>query len=158
MHEYVLRNDANMAPFLLEYDNWKESQGNQQEMTFLQWVLARVDGITTSYGREVVSKHVFSIIKGPSQSARSYNHMRGSGCHFQIFLMDRKRTLTTDSKILAWTHNDAGGDMLPFSDIIRRFLEVDFGSFQTILIGTSWYRCVPQGNDHTVEKDKCGFY
>lgn len=158
VHQYVLLNDDRMAPFLSEYRDWEKLQRGPS-MGFLEWARRRVDGLIETRGRQAVSEDVMSILRGPSDIAGSYTHMRESGRHFRVHSLDRIRISTSDSGIYALSlGEDEEGAMMPYCGILKEILEVDFESFQVILLGASWYRVVTQGDNATVKLDPCGFH
>jgi len=137
-------------------------KGKQRPLNMLEWMRERVDGIVNSGGS--VEDDLLSILKGPSSIAGSYNHFQDSGRHFRVHSMDKKRMSSSDLGLFSMsleTDPTTGVETrarMPFCGILKEILEVNFGTFEVVLFGASWYRFVAKEKHEIVVMDDCGFW
>jgi hypothetical protein len=161
IHRYVLNNDSRLVAYRREYAERKLAfTGPGVFPAYQRWLTGKVDSLTQAQERgHAVSDlgEIQDILKGPRANAYSYTRMKESGRLFRIYSYDRNRRSTTDCGVYALgvQTNRAGVDeMVPFCGKITDIVEVNFGSFEIVLVGAVWYR---SGSTTLVSNDPCGF-
>jgi hypothetical protein len=84
--------------------------------------------------------------------------MEESGRHFCIERYDLHRKSTTDSGIFCLSiQGDEEDPMMPYCGVLTDILEVEYGTFNIILMGARWYKVELEGRNRSVVRDECGF-
>lgn len=121
------------------------------------WCQDRMARLLRSHGPTSIHQDVQNIIRGPSITTTSYTHMYDSGRHFRTWRTDHMKKTTTNSSIFMLSYD--GDDETPYCGTILDVLEVDYGSFNTVVLEVKWYKSImAPPNRATMVKDECGFY
>ena len=159
IHRYVLHNDSRLARYRGEYAErkrtFREAGGVFPE--YQRWLTGKVDALAHAQDQNVPDlQEIQDILRGPMAEAQSYTRMKESGRLFRIYSADRNRRSTTDCGVYAvGVEADGHGvdQVVPYCGKMTDILEVNFGSFETVLVGALWYR----SGSPTMVEDDCGF-
>ncbi|CAM6086372.1 unnamed protein product [Calypogeia fissa] len=160
IHNYVLENREEMAEWRNEYRSWVEEHAMGQGVrppSFQLWANQQLDAILMEPRGMVVDEDVQNIIRGPREVADSYTHMYESGRHFRTWQTDHMKKIVTNCNIYMMT-NDGEREM-PCVGTIMDILDVDFGSFTTVVLECKWHKSIMSPLPRaTMVLDECGFY
>ncbi len=158
IHRYVLHNDSRLAPYRQEYAQRKHAfTGPGVFPEYQRWLTGKVEALARTQDLNVLDlSEIQDILKGPRVQAHSYTRMKESGRQFRIYSSDRNRRSTTDCGVYALgveADGDGVDQVVPYCGKMTDILEVNFGSFETVLVGAMWYR----SGSATLVADACGF-
>jgi Domain of unknown function (DUF4218) len=158
MHKYVLNNDSRLAPYRQEYAERKHAfTGPGVFPEYQRWLTGKVEALAQAQDQNVQDlTEIRDILRGPRVHCFSYTRMKESGRLFRIYTHDRNRRSTTDCGVYALgveADGDGVDQVVPYCGKMTDIVEVNFGSFDTVLVGAVWYR----SGSATMVADDCGF-
>ena len=108
---------------------------------------------------------LWNLAHGPSHKAFSYQRMEINGFHLRTQVADEGKKNQNSGVAVYFDTNSRSSvkDQNPkrsfvrFFGKIRMILQLDFGSFTTILLLCDWFRSDTKGKSASVKQDKYGF-